>query len=123
MSLNLKDVKIMLKNKQAKNLSIFIPKKTIKIIDENNKNQQKIKYKKIKTNLTAKQLRYIKRFKNCYFTKELSHKHLEKRKAKRKKIINISSFIFNIAIFVVVLLLSFAGQEDKSQVVLPFAVG
>ena len=57
--------KILLKNKQVKNLSIFIPKKSIlvKTIDLKTEEQ---KEKRVKTGLTGKQLRYIKRYKNCY---------------------------------------------------------
>lgn len=114
----IKNAKLMLKTKQAKNLFIFVPKKTksVKLYSTHGNLQ---KTEKFKTGLTSRQLRYIKRFRHCYTTKEVSHTQAEKRKAKRSKTINILSFVFNVAILAVVLLLSFVGQEDKTQVLFP----
>lgn len=112
-----KQAKLIVKNKQINNLSIFVPKKT-KLVKSTNDNPKK-PYQKVKTGLTFQQLRNIKKYKKCYFTKEFSHVQQEKAKAKRSKIINISSFVLNIVILAIVLIVSLTQQSNKAEVFLP----
>ena len=112
----LKSIKKVLKNKQVKDLHFFVPKKTKFIAI---KTDGKTKYCRVKTGLTSAQLKIVKKFKHCYFTKEISHKKAEQKKAKNRKLLNISTFAINIVVLAIVLICSFVGQEDKSQVLFP----
>ena len=86
--------KFILKNKQVKNLHFFVPK-----------------------NLPR---RFRKKIKLLYgYKKVLTPEQKEKKKAKKRKITNLLFFLLNIVILSIVLIVSFAGQDDKSQVLAP----
>ena len=111
--LNFKKItKPILKTHQAKGLHFFDFKKYKTTDSKEITKKQKRQLKK--------QSKTVKKFYKCFLcTKFDSHNYAEKQKKKRSKITSAIFFALNIVILAIVLLISFAGQDDKSQVLFP----
>lgn len=103
----------ILKNKQS-NLRIFAFKNLVNNLTVNG---ETAKLKKSKVREVKKIIK--KKFGNMFVNVEKSQKFVEKKKARKRKLTNIFSFVFNIIVLAIVLVGSFWGQDDKTSVLFP----